>query len=258
MKIPLPNVDYQLRLPKGYLSVSQIECFLSCPRAYEFRYVLGRKAKSNAAQFEGLALAAALESIGKIKMKKQEPTISKALKVHGAYVRKHADSVGDWNGTTPKNIKLRAEHFLESFWREGHVESLNPEGVEVSFNTTIAGVPFTGIADVVEPNYIFDYKVTKSTRYYNPERSFQLSAYAHVFQKSRVGYVCFLKEGKKPIEVMPAQRDLEKTKMWVEFTIATVARAISLGCFSPCDISKNFLCHEKYCDHFKECYGQCQ
>lgn len=259
MRIPKIGVDYELKLPKGYLSVSQVEMYLRCPMQYWFSYVQDAKKVTSSPQFEGTCLAHALEMVGRRKMEgKYQIESDFAMKEYGKFLKKHSGSVDTWAfGDTPRTLKSRADLFLDAFFREGHAAELKPEGVEVEFNVEIAGVPIKGVADVVEPNYIFDYKVYRSMRYLKPERSFQLSMYAHVFQKKRVGYIVFLKEGKKPIEVVSAERDLDRTRLWLECVVSNVAMSISNGSFAPCNPAENVLCDERWCSFFGECYGAC-
>lgn len=256
--VPMPGKDYTLKLPKGYLSYSQLDTFLRCPMQYQFRYVAGRPSLTTSAAFEGTALAAALEAVGRRIMEgKYKPEVSFALKEHAAFLKKESSSVDRWdNGDDPKKLRERGEFFLASFFDQGHADQLKPVHVEHEFITQIAGVEVRGVADVVEPNYVFDFKVYKSLRFLNAEKSLQLSLYAHVFQKTRVGYIVFLKEGKKPIEIVTAERDLEKTRKWLEITVSNVAMSISNGSFAPCNPSENFLCHSQWCESFGECYGK--
>lgn len=256
MNIPLPGKDYTLNLPKPHLSISQIETYMRCPRQYCFRYVDGAPSVTSSAQFEGTALAYALELLGKSIMDDCRMALGETIQSHAHYIRQHAPEVDRWdNNDDPQALKIRAEIFLNAFWEQGQAEALRPKKCEEEFKLEIAGVPVVGVVDVVEENYVFDYKVHKSMRFLKPDHSLQLSMYAHAFQKSRVGYIVFLKEGKKPLEIVSSTRDLEKTKRWLEIVVSTVAQGISSGAFPVCNPAENFLCHKNWCDHWAACYG---
>jgi hypothetical protein len=223
---------------------------------YKLGVLEGATKHISSSMFEGTALAAALELLGKSIIGNCRMSLKDTIASHARYVKKHAPEVDRWdNGDDPQSLKVRAEIFLNAFWDQGQAEVLHPEKCEEEFKLEIAGVPVSGRADVVEENYVFDYKVYKSMRFLKPDHSLQLSMYAHAFQKSRVGYIVFLKEGKKSLEIVSSVRDLEKTKRWLEIVISTVAQGISNGAFPVCNPAENFLCHRLYCDHHAQCYG---
>jgi len=256
VKIPLPGKDYELKLPSGHLSVSQIETYQKCPEQYRRRYVEKGPKVTSSPQFEGTALAYALELLGKSIIGGCRMSLKDCIQTHARYVKTHASDVDRWdNSDDPASLKVRAEIFLNAFWDQGQAEALLPKACEQEFKIEIAGVPVVGIADVVEENYVFDYKVYKSMRFLKPDRSLQLSMYAHAFQKARVGYIVFLKEGKKPLEIVSSTRNLETTKRWLEMVVSTTAQAISAGAFPVCNTAENFLCHPQFCDFWDQCYG---
>lgn len=256
MNIPIAGQDYELKLPKGHLSYSQIDCYQRCPMQYRFRYVEARPQITRVAPWEGTALGAALENIGRIHLSgKPKPTLEKSLKYYRAWITKHSDEVQDWGWESAESVQERGERFLTAFYQEGHVEDLKPQAVEEERTVEIAGVPVKCICDVREENYILDYKVHKNLRYLKVETSLQLSLYAHAWQKERVGYIVFLKEGQKRVEILTATRDLERTRKQLELVVSSVAQAISAGGFAVCNPAENFLCSSDWCDFHADCMG---
>jgi hypothetical protein len=52
-RIPIAGKDYELNLPKGHLSVSQINQYLFCPTQYWLERVLGLKSVASVQMVEG-------------------------------------------------------------------------------------------------------------------------------------------------------------------------------------------------------------
>lgn len=263
LQVPIAGVDYELRLPKGHLSYSQISKYMQCPQQYYRDNVIGGEQMRNSAAFEGEALAHTLELVGMNKLqRKKPPTMVALLKRWNTYWDKNKGAVTDWN-RAENEFAGRAQQMLKLFMEQESDDLIpvlheNKPGVECEFEVTIAGVPVHGKADIVENKFVWDYKVTGNPRFLDVEKSLQLTLYAHVFQRESVGYIIFDWSRKAlQIEQRRAERDLNKAARWLDVVVSGVAMAISQGSFPVCDPAKNFLCSENWCGHWSTCRGMC-
>lgn len=263
-QVPIAGVDYELKLPKGHLSYSQIDRYMKCPQQYYRDHYTETVKQQSSEAFEGVALAHTLEAVGESRyLRKKLPTIKSLTTRHQKFWEAHRAEVTDWNRDEGELIN-RAAQMLQLFLRQ-EATDLQPvdvdkqPGIEIEFNTIIAGVPVVGKADLVEQNYVWDYKVTGNPRFLNVEKALQLDLYAHVFKRKKVGYIVF-DWSKKDLQItqMKADRNLEAAKKWLEIVVSGVAMGISRGVFPVCSPAANFLCNPKWCSHWDTCRGQCE
>jgi RecB family exonuclease len=257
-QVPIPGRDYELNLPKGYLSFSQIDAYLRCPQAYYRTYVLDGPRINSAEAFEGTCMAKTLEEMGNRKLKGRKMVVARAVEWHKNYLVNHLDDVNQWNDQKPADLVKRGDSFLKRFWKQEEplITKERLVAVEHGFEIELAGVPVRGVIDLLERNYCWDYKVRSknSMRYLNVDRSLQLSLYAVATGKEKVGYIVFVKDDGSIVHKQSV-RDLSRTKKWLEFTVSQVAQGISKGAFMPCNPADNFLCSSKWCPFFSECAG---
>lgn len=260
--VPLPGKDYELNLPKGYLSFSQIDTYLRCPQQYYRTYVLDGPRINSAEAFEGTCLGKTLEEMGCRKLgasRSKTMTATQAIEWHKVYLNSHVDEVDQWNGHEPADLLKRGDAFLKRFWKQEEplITKERLVDVEHEFSITLAGVEIRGVVDLLERNYCWDYKVRSknSMRYLNVDRSLQLSLYAVATGREKVGYIVFVKDDGSIIHKQSV-RDLKRTKSWLEFMVSQVAQGISKGAFMPCNPADNYLCSSQWCAHWDSCYGQ--
>lgn len=271
---PIAGVDYELKLPPGknWLSWTMIDTYLKCPERFRRTYIEGVGQEVNSALFQGSILTAVLEQIGlaKIKKLKKLTKAKEAIALHRKYMRDgiedkhaldgkklHVDDVKRWDDTTPDRLAVQNEILLEIFYNKEYGD-LNPTGVEEEVLVEFAGVPFHTWVDLVEPEWVWDYKTTGSGGHFlNADKSLQLMLGCVALWRPKRGYIIFDKKTKDVYQKRAKEPlDLDQAKQWVTFTIATIARAISLGAFTPCSPAENFLCSEKWCQHWGDCYGK--
>ena len=166
-----------------------------------------------------------------------------------------------WYDQDEDEVLDRGLKFIETFWETGsNGPDIEPQmigdkpGCEAAFEIELAGIKIIGFADLVEDGNVSDYKVAKTARFYDVERSLQLSIYALAFEKRRVGYYVFEKKTGKVVELF-ANRNLKATRKWVEFVVGSVAQGISRSVFPPCQQENAFLCSEAWCPHYGTCAG---
>ena len=260
VKNPLVRVagkDYTLKLPKDYLSFSQIDCYLTCPKQYEFSYVEGKKSAGTIEQFEGTVMHALLNDNSRYYIdKKKHMRMDDAEMLYTVQLQDHCDDTELKMTVKQKDaIQDRAMGFIEKFWREGKGPNIQPIACEERFEHRFAGVPVVGYIDLIEEWCVTDYKVTASSEYYDAEKSMQLDIYSVVSGKPVASYCCFEKRTGKIIWDTAQARNLVKVNRWLQVVVSRVAEGISKGVFPPCDPNKNRWCSARWCAHHSYCAG---
>lgn len=255
-----------LNLPKGYLSHSQIECYLKCPQQYYEKYVEERGEDLSPNFVEGLALAAVMEETNlRYVMEGTHSTFERARKIYSDKFKDLGTDVVSWEGTPPEVRLPRGIKLLKKFWESPNLDNLKPvlfqqptkkmvPGVELEFEIQIGHVPVKGFIDCIEKDCVIDFKMARSAAYYKPERSLQLAIYALATGIPKVAYYVFCKTKEPKIEYKEATLDLGKTERWVTRVVTDVAQGITLGMYPLCSPSQ-ILCSEKYCSFWKHCVG---
>ena len=265
LKVPMAGVDYVLNLPKPHLSYSQIDLYMQCPTKYEKTYIQGVREPSSSAPMEGTVMSKVMDTAGRQFLEKGKwPSIKQMQKMHGDFARQLWTAAiletGKPKGDSMDVVIRRGQMFLQNIWDE---LTLNPimfkgkPGCEYEIKQDIAGVPFLGFVDMVEEGVVSDFKVARSTEWYDADHSLQLGTYSHCLQREYVRFIVFCKES-MCIETLTSRRDLKKNALWVNYSVAMVAKAISSGSFPPCNPAKNKLCSPKFCSFYSSCYGACR
>lgn len=274
---PIAGEHYELALPSDHLSYTQIDCYLKCPENYRRTYVWGQRGGMNAAMYQGLLLTAVLEQVGLWALKGTTAKISNpkaALSLHKKYVKDGIPSqrgqtgkkgitkiedVVSWLDTNPGTVVAQNEIFIQLFYRkELPTIAKAIVAVEDEFQMQLAGVNVLGYIDLTERHFVWDYKTSNSGGFFlKPDSSLQLKLGAHARQKEKAGYIVFDK-GKKDVYAKRTSEpwDLRQVKEWLEFTVGSVAMAISAGIFPPCSPGENALCSQKWCPHWWDCAGK--
>ena len=275
LTVPIAGQDYELKLPKGHLSFSQMDCYMKCPQQYKRKYVDPQPEKRayGVALAEGTAMTQTLEAIGLSILANGDKKKKKVLDVAGAKEKfkqvfeREAERVTHWNGENPHLTLERGLSILDRYYdteQTPSVKDMHPvtlerngqqvPGTEFEWRIELAGVPVVGITDVVERNYVIDYKYVKGTRYLSEDKSLQLTLNAVALGIPKVAFLAFCKEPRK-IEWLPSTRDLTAAKAYCEAVVGHIARSISLGAFHPCDPQQNPLCSSRWCEYHADCFG---
>jgi len=248
---PVAGKDYTLALPKGYLSVSQIEKYLNCPEAYRRAYVVGEKQETNSNLWYGSMTALALAHLHRGKYTPVK--IAKEIKAH----KKECDN---WESRhSVEGCIGFVLDCMEAYQKDGVAKPRKngkQDGVEEEFVIEVAGVKVKGVIDLVEKQRVTDFKTTGNASGYLPESSIQLAIYALATGVSNVGFKSFVRNYSGEYTKMVkdyTMLDLKKVRVWLERTVAEVARGISLGVFPLTNPMRNKLCCDTYCSFHPTC-----
>lgn len=265
--IPIAGKDYELKLPTDYLSYTQLSMYLKCPYQYYMRYVMKQKQKYGVPLFYGGVVGSTLEEINRFKLKKKKDMSTKAAqKLLKTFFDDKEDQVEDWQDTDPDVVFAQSNKFIKAYMAEWADDIMparmanNKPGIEWEFTVDLAGVPVRGFVDLVcENEGVIDYKVKNDTRLIKVEDDLQLRTYADATQLGRTGFIVFQKKSGVITQIGRKKKlNLKKNRQWLEIVVSRVAQAISAGIFPPTDPQSNFLCSEKYCSYWKQCYGKCR
>lgn len=230
-----------------HLSVSQINCWLNCPRNYMFRYIEKCEPEftSSALAF-GKAMHSALASYNE----SLQTDTSLPIEAVQALFR------ADWQAETVQPLRFGSTETAESLLATGqallaeYVAAEKPEVVacEESFEVmlrdpdsgeVLVEKPFVGVFDLRSPTGFVEFKTAKSALDENIlSRHLQLSAYAYAYQLMHrkmptVEVVQFLKLKKTPrIERCQVVREWRDIRFFLNCA-AHVMRGIEAEIFPP-------------------------
>lgn len=277
-------------LPKGYLSPSQVNTFLQCPRKWELLYVEGKPRKTSARMFQGVFVHGAAEVVLKERL-----ATGKLLPMEAATdafsdaFNASKELIEDWDDESEDKVKKVGLACTETFYKKAAAQSTpisiektftavvrDPEGriklpilgridsVQVQTNTedeyqdVRAKVARDASVDVLQPKRIHDIKVTTSKWSASKlENDLQFALYAGVEHVPDV-QVDQIVKGKA---AMPNPR-YEKLNSsftnaqvkWAERVVLDVGKSIALGNF-PVTSPSNWACSEKWCSVWRFCRG---
>lgn len=252
-----------MKLPRGYLSVSQIKLYLQCPHKYMKKYVEGIPEPVTGPQIEGIVWSKTMEEICKGRLKKNKwHSLKDTVKIWEKHWANESVTVDQWQGTRPDDAGERARKFLRQLWTpEG--PKLHPAmydgrpGVELETDCTIAGIPFKIIPDLIEYHdnewRILDFKISNPD-YQDAERSIQLTIEAAVFEIEKVTLLVGDKRYSNLVWIN-STRDIEGAWKFSEKLVTTVAEGISKGVFPLTNPELNTLCSKKFCSQWANCLG---
>ena len=273
-KLPLTEL-----LPRGYLSVSQVNQYMKCGKAYEFRYLLDRQVRPNSYTAQGSALHKGAEQMHLFM--KDTPELPPKAFVEQAYVDAHEQyfapdldveimeddvSVGAVKDLGVKMINhyyegaagnLAAPDSKESYRR---VYPVHVERKVYAMLKTQEGkeVPFLGVIDLEEHDAVADLKTKRKIGTQGEaDNSLQLSLYAYVTGKTHVRLDQLIKPT-KTLGVRYIRRESDRTAEEIAHAVdiaAQVADDIVAGRFYL-TMPDNWWCSVDWCPYWNECRGR--
>ncbi len=275
VEIPAQKED-ELRdkLPRGYLSVSQVAQYMKCGEAYYYRYVMERQIPSNSFQVQGRGVHKAAEHLHLSMIKKNVISEEAMLQIYSdLHDNEIKDAVLDPedNAGNIKDIgvKLTSKYRRAALGQEFNKDKgvyyapIEPIAAERIVRTNVItddglSIPFLGVIDVEEANAIADLKTKKKAApQAEVDNSLQLSLYAHVTGKPLVRHEQIV----KPTKTLPERFiRLESIRTRQEVlhaldVVGQVAQDISVGRFRKTN-PENWWCSAKWCPYWGDCRGR--
>lgn len=252
------------RLPRGYLSASQISKYLSCPKDYYFAYVEGKKFKANERMVLGTCVHKLIENCITLKVDNNNasPAMEAILDDSKTLV---SELYYDDNGEAPDEAELGLDSIIDSAqksfitWYKNKMHLISPIASEKECLFTIGDIPIKGFIDYLDltPHgvKVVDIKVGKKKR--DPNDSLQLGLYAVGEGTNVVGFDTILQPTKRLDHRLEATEAIlpQSYLRHVTSMVVNVHRGITSGFFPEC-LPDHWLCNPKWCSNFNQCRGK--
>lgn len=269
-----------LQLPRGYLSVSQINTYRRCPLQYYFRYIKDLIRAPSASLVEGNAVHKSVAVGHEESVRAEKVPLELMLDTYNDYWKKAKVEV-DWKAEddqVSEDLIVRRDHDFLRQYNQNFIPRLAPRVddrgafVERRFWVTAgeARVPLLGFIDLVAKNEtvfadakspkgsgeeeVIDHKTaTKSKTQADVDNDLQLTVYSRVTGIVNVRFQCFVKTKTPKITAVASKRSVNSWK-WAEFVVSEIAQCISKGVFPPGN--DGWHCTPKFCGYWDMCRGR--
>lgn len=249
---------------KRYISVSQVNAYLTCPAAYRFRYVDKVPSWTPSPIVRGRAVHEALEHYFRAKLDGKEPSVKESLDRMAGSLNRIVTQESDvrWSDGESYDEAIETDGALLEAYLTKVAPEIQPAAMEQRFEMEFEGRDYVliGYLDLVTVDgWIRDFKTTKRTPSDDvAEKSPQLSCYAlgyrHLYGMPPAGlqldYAIKLKAGPK-LASFPTQRSEQQINRFLA-TMDRVVDTIAGGHFYPNEGS--WTCSAAACPHWKHCH----
>lgn len=263
------GIDSKIELPTGYLSVSQVNTYLRCPKQFEFRYILGIRQPPRGVAIQGSGIHATFE-VGyneKRRISKDIP-LEQALDTYNDYMNNNLDNDTIMDEDVPeKAFRAIGENIIRR-WHKDKLPYVRPKAVEKPFATILNGIPTVGIIDLLDDTptrglIVADTKTAgKRKSQADADNSLQFTLYAAVTNSPEQRMDVFVRPAVRKSGAMsePSIQELYtvRTKndvLWLQEVFTSVAKSITSGSFPP-TTPDSWVCSKKWCGFWEHCRGK--
>lgn len=241
----------KLKLPTGYLSVSQVKKFLKCPKQYEYKYINKMKETKGSGLVLGSAFHRGMQMASIKKVVEGEILQTKdVLDIYSESFDYQVENHDiEWGEDDPDKVKDDGSQMMEKFYDEVGVlftPKLNHEGMPMVEQKhvfdIVPGLPTMVYMDMVDEHGIVrDYKTSKKSPSKNIiDETIQLPVYSLAYrdligEKEKgisLDYAINLKKEKKIMQMTSGPVADERNDR-VKETFVGVAKQINAGIFYP-------------------------
>ena len=248
-------------LPKGYLSVSAVDLYLTCPMSYYLQYIEGHKPTTIPPSLvEGSSGHEVLEIANIEKAKTGDDLSEKQIIEAWDDTWSSKKGEAEWKGEDekPDDVQERGRVLFTQYRKHYAPKStpLSEATIEKRIETTIGGVPVVGYIDIIrkgdETPVVADYKFVNRTKSITDvEKGLQLGVYALAEGIRQVEFLCFVKTKTPKIERVKSGRTQESLDKVVR-VFQGVSQAIKSGVFPFCS-PDSWKCCQKFCGVWEHC-----
>ena len=245
-------------LPRGYLSPSQVQKYLTCPEDYRLTYIEGRPFKPNSRMLRGSSVHKMVEkSLLTLKLRGAPPSEEEVLDSSRSIVESVVDS-REAEGEIDIEEILDASQKSFQVWYKVRMHSIMPIAVECEVLAMVGDVPVKGFVDYVDGSsgtpQIVDLKVGNKKR--DPCNSLQLGLYSLMMGHNSVAYDTILQPTKRlPCRVnFEAAEYTDRHVQHIGRIVQRVYEGITAGYFPLC-LPDNWACSPKFCSNYERCRG---
>lgn len=272
------DAAYQDRLPRGYLSVSQITQYAKCGMAYYFRYILEVPVRSNSYMAQGSALHSGAEKMHIAMYDGDVPPVEYVEQAYEGALTKYFDpgldveimeedvDLGRIKDTGMEMIRIYHKgaggNIIDPETKKP-MRKLYPVAAERVVRTMLEvpdaePVPFLGVIDIEEPHTVRDLKTKRKLGTQSEaDNSLQLSLYAAVSGKPDVSIDQLVRKTK----TLPARyirREAHRTQQEIAHAkqiASETAEDIAKGRFRL-TMPDSWWCSENWCAYWDRCRGK--
>ena len=261
-----------LNLPKGRLSISQIETYQRCPMQYYYRYIEERISPPGIALVYGKSVHSAIECTHRHIAEYCRPAPEEEVKYK--FLSAFDAGVKDCRLWPDDDVAVSKDSGLDLVekYNRTHAPYIwplrttvdNTPWIEREVSTPVAGVPMMGVIDLIDASdarhdfvhfEICDIKTSKRRKTQaDIDSSLQLTYYSYATGINSVRYDVLVNTKDVHIDTLRSTRG-QSDFIWLENTVYSVANAISLGVFPPCK-SDSCTCSERWCGYWSLCRGK--
>jgi len=253
-------------LPKGYLSVSQIETYLKCGIQYYFRYIEGLISPPSIELGTGKAGHAALElNFTHKAVNGADAPLDEVLDHFSDRFEAEMQDVSSQNATYKGAVKDKTTKLIEIHQDKvaPNLVPASPDDIEGKIEMPIAGIPMVGYYDLATQSTVIDHKfVSRTKSKADADNSLQLTFYARATGKKDVAFNCLIKSNKRDsgtwseprVNIVSGNPRNAQDFQWLESVVRYVANAISAGIFLPAP-PDHWACTKKWCGYYHKCRG---
>lgn len=260
--------DSKYTLPRGYLSASQIDRYLKCPKQYEFAYIKEIKSPPEIAMLKGSAAHKGFEVYYQEKMSGSRLTPNQVVEFAVLELRELAKTQELKIQDTEENEVIESlENVIETYITsvgertepeatEKEIDYYTSENVKVIGYLDLLRKPSEEEVGVITDSIICDYKITG--RKWTADRlknSLQFNIYALATGLPNVEIHNVVDTTKKTDIYIIGNRFDGKEYNHLETIINSVAQGISAGYFPPCSLD-SWWCNPTWCGYYHMCRGK--
>lgn len=172
-------------LPFGYLSISQINRYLGCPKSYEYRYIQQLPESKGSPLVVGSSFHKVIEECNRQKLETGELLSEEEMQtIYNRYWDENVHDIEWKEDESPDDEKERGFTLAKAYMEELG-KSLDPVAFEAKFQVSVDGIPFRGYIDLIERDgHIRDLKTSRKTPAKDvAEQSLQLAGYAFAWRE---------------------------------------------------------------------------
>jgi len=250
-------------LPKGYLSSSQINTYLMCPKSYMYKYVENMPSKINDKLAIGRAVSVGLYmyNINRNNKGWEDMTKFEISKELEAYQSELGESITNDIYVTSVDCVSAYVNYIKNNKLDNYIVVAAEDKREFDIN----GIKVVYIPDLIKSDIatlddiIVDYKTTAMSRY-SPEM-LKYDIQTSIYSLAEGINAIEIHEIKKPTKKKPTQISIipcEKTPQAIDDVVEVIedtAKAITAGIFPKCE-PNHWKCSKTYCEYWDICRGE--
>ena len=240
----------------AYVSHSQLDLWLHCPRKWEFKYVKHIKVPTTAPLIEGSCYHKVLETYFNHKLvTKQDLSLSDvndSIATHWNTILTSEERI-NWEQHDPEDVRLECQALLTEYVST-IAPQITPVSVEETYISDIDGTKLACIIDLITSDEtVVDHK-TSSKKYTQDDvdKDIQATAEAFVLDKAIVFQNHIAVKDGAYIQIVKSYRLIKDIEWWLEMTRGII-KQMNSGIAPPRAMKGDYLCSPKFCGYWNMC-----